>query len=215
MPLAEYRGPRRGVISNCELVVGDDTSEPGRGADITLDWTNAGRRSGVGAGSPGGSLAAQVARYKVLLSSRDDRFEQTIPLSIGLLVFGRGGDDVIIGGAGSDHLEGEDGNDALAGRGADDLLYGRKGDDVIFGGDGGDALEGGRGRDVLDGGPGDDRITGGFDADRLVGGTDVTASCRSTARATSSTAGPGATRRSSTARTAFATASASSAAAPS
>ena len=32
----------RGTISNCELIVTDDTSDPQRpGADITLDWTNA------------------------------------------------------------------------------------------------------------------------------------------------------------------------------
>ena len=105
------------------------------------------------------------------------------------LIFGHGGDDVIVTGSGSDILYGGLGNDFLNGGSNDDILRGEwgedelrggNGDDKLYGGDdeddlsGGahkDTLEGGRGNDVLKGDSGNDKLSGGDGNDRLEGGT--------------------------------------------
>ncbi|PXF46789.1 Hemolysin, chromosomal [Gracilariopsis chorda] len=69
--------------------------------------------------------------------------------SIGRVLRGRMGDDLIRAGVGNDTLHGEQG---------DDLLFGEKGDDTIYGGEGNDFLCGGTGRNRLLGGTGDDFI---------------------------------------------------------
>lgn len=63
------------------------------------------------------------------------------------ILYGLGGNDVLIGGDKADELHGHEG---------DDYLYGNDGDDWLFGGAGNDSLTGGRGADVLDGGDGSD-----------------------------------------------------------
>ena len=175
-------GARRGIIVNCELIVTDDTTDPysSRGFDdFTLRWSNAGRRAGSGATT----AAAEPPRAVVRLTSGPDHFDPARGVNpaqvradfsegfpVGLLILGRGGDDILVGSYGSDHIEGEDGNDALRGAAGDDRLFGRTGADILLGDDGDDTLEGGRGRDRIDGGAGGDRLTGGFDADTLRGG---------------------------------------------
>jgi len=67
--------------------------------------------------------------------------------SVGLVLLGGDGNDVLIGGAGGDRLEGGNGNDALRG-GA--------GDDTLIAGSGNDTLQGEAGKDTLDGGSGTD-----------------------------------------------------------
>ncbi|MCA1678443.1 MAG: hypothetical protein LC777_05575 [Actinobacteria bacterium] len=184
MPLDSYRGPRRGSIRNCELIVSDDTTDPQQlGADITRRWTNAGRRTGAG-GSADGSDATRPARATVQLTSGADHFDPIargvgntrvrydfrLGFPVGLLILARGGDDIVVATHGSDHIEGEAGDDILRGAAGEDLLFGRTGDDLLFGDAGNDELQGGRGRDRLDGGTGNDRLTGGYDRDTLRGG---------------------------------------------
>jgi Ca2+-binding RTX toxin-like protein len=83
---------------------------------------------------------------------------------------GGSGDDVVIGGASADDLLGEDGNDRLHGRSGDDLIFGDAGRDRLEGEDGNDYLRGGAGNDQLSGGAGDDRLDGSLGRDLLHGG---------------------------------------------
>jgi Ca2+-binding RTX toxin-like protein len=71
--------------------------------------------------------------------------------------------NVMYGLGGNDVLLGQRMNDTLYGGGDDDHLFGGAGDDLLFGGDGNDLLIGGEGDDVLIGGAGYDLL------DRLEG----------------------------------------------
>lgn len=58
----------------------------------------------------------------------------------------------------------------LFGNGGNDLLLGGKGDDLLNGGSGNDVLDGGLGKDVLIAGADNDQLTGGQSADTFVFG---------------------------------------------
>jgi VCBS repeat-containing protein len=90
--------------------------------------------------------------------------------SLGAIVYGNGGDDILIGTDSAnarDHLNGGDGNDIVRGNAGDDDLAGHDGNDIIRGGAGSDNISGGEGDDALYGGAGDDTIAGGGGFDTL------------------------------------------------
>lgn len=78
----------------------------------------------------------------------------------GIVLYGLGGDDVIVGTNGTDILSGGDDNDTLTGGTGADTLIGRGGADYFYGGDGDDALSGGVGDDGMTGGVGNDTLSG-------------------------------------------------------
>ncbi len=87
------------------------------------------------------------------------------------VIFGYGGNDQLNGDAGNDQLDGGAGEDRLSGGSGDDQLHGGSGNDDLLGGTGNDQLFGDSGNDRLDGGPGNDLVDGGTGADRMEGGT--------------------------------------------
>lgn len=85
-------------------------------------------------------------------------------------LYGGWGDDELMGGNDDDKLFGEDGNDLLSGGNDDDYLDGGNGDDVLNGGNHDDTLFGGNGNDELNGDAGQDYLAGGAGNDRMFGG---------------------------------------------
>ena len=86
------------------------------------------------------------------------------------LLFGAGGNDVILGRVASDALFGGDGDDVIAGGEDNDEVFGEAGNDRLFGGIDDDLVVGGAGNNVIWGNDGDDRLLGGSDSDALIGG---------------------------------------------
>ena len=76
-----------------------------------------------------------------------------------VIMFGKGGDDVLVAGNGFAVLDGGDG---------DDTLIGGSGNDQLLGGNGSDTINGGEGSDTLTGGLGDDNLLGGAGSDWYV-----------------------------------------------
>jgi Ca2+-binding RTX toxin-like protein len=94
------------------------------------------------------------------------RFADLIPHLVGMLLVGRGGDDVLKGTRGPDTLAGGRGDDDLRAAGGRDILKGSEGDDRLLGGEGSDRLLGGRGHDRLLARDGQfDRVYGGRGTD--------------------------------------------------
>lgn len=87
------------------------------------------------------------------------------------VLYGGGGDDLLLGEEGNDTLYGFAGDDRLEGGDGRDFLFGGLGDDHLLGGDGVDYLYGELGADLLEGGAGDDWLLGGPGVDLLIGGT--------------------------------------------
>jgi len=85
-------------------------------------------------------------------------------------LIGKKGNDCMIGGSGDDTLKGRMGNDEMYGNDGDDLIRGNQGDDVIYGNSGNDELHGGKDSDILNGGLGDDTLRGKKGSDTLNGG---------------------------------------------
>lgn len=96
-------------------------------------------------------------------SENDDVF--TVTGTIGRVLSGEGGNDLLIGGGGDDTLNGNDGNDILRGRAGNDLIFGGQGADTLNGGGGNDSLQGEEGDDLLIGVGGTDVIDGGAGID--------------------------------------------------
>ena len=76
-------------------------------------------------------------------------------------IYGYGGNDVIDGGIGNDIVYAGTGNDSITSGDGDDYVFGEVGDDTITGDLGIDMLYGGIGNDVLNGGIGNDVLYGG------------------------------------------------------
>ncbi len=89
--------------------------------------------------------------------------------SVGRLIFGLDGDDVIIGTGGANIFLGNNGNDILIGGTGNDTLFGNDGDDNMNGNGGDDFLRGDAGNDLLTGGGGDDRLVGSDGDDNMFG----------------------------------------------
>jgi len=84
------------------------------------------------------------------------------------VLYGHDGNDTLNGGNWTNNiLYGGNGNDVLNGAGAADTLHGDAGDDVLNGFSGNDTLHGGDGNDTLDGGSGIDILYGGAGNDYL------------------------------------------------
>jgi Ca2+-binding RTX toxin-like protein len=104
------------------------------------------------------------------------RFEYVGPVNGKVVVYGYGGDDVILADVFDRPLvmSGGDGNDVLIGGRISDWLDGGAGADIVFGGtlesDGDDTIFGGSGRDFLVGHYGADSIDGGAGLDLIVSG---------------------------------------------
>ena len=116
------------------------------------------------------------------------------PYTIGVaaLIYGEGGNDVVVAGDLGNDVFGGEGNDTLVGGKLDDWLFGEEGDDRLFAGPvtnyglsdsdaaavatalnlagNGDMLDGGEGNDLLYGSRGSDWLRGGDGADTLRGG---------------------------------------------
>ncbi len=113
-------------------------------------------------------------------------------IDVAALIYGEGGDDIVVAGdLGNDVFGGED-NDTLVGGKLDDWLFGEEGDDRLFAGPvtnywlsdsdaaavagalnlagNGDMLDGGDGNDLLYGTRGSDWLRGGDGSDTLRGG---------------------------------------------
>ena len=105
--------------------------------------------------------------------------DQILSGSLGDVINGEAGLDLILAGAGADTvdggadrdiIEGNDGNDLINGGDGDDLIFGDDGDDTIVGDDGLDVIIGGAGNDTLNGGAQDDIILGVSGVNTILGG---------------------------------------------
>jgi Ca2+-binding RTX toxin-like protein len=96
----------------------------------------------IGGATPISEIVAELGDERdVLVIAKD--------VTIGSMIHGEDGDDLIVGGAGIDSLYGDDGNDRLIGGDNNDKLYGDDGDDTLEGGLGGDTIDGGDGIDQV------------------------------------------------------------------
>ena len=94
----------------------------------------------------------------------------------GILIYARGGNDVVFGSAYTDVVYGDQGDDRIFGNEGEDRLFGNDGNNTIFGGAGNDKLHGGVNDDALYGQEGDDNLYGDWGNDLLDGGTGASGS---------------------------------------
>lgn len=95
--------------------------------------------------------------------------------SVGNVIRGTSGEDLLLGEAGDEILRGMVGDDVIFGGAGNDKLQGGSGNDFLYGGDGKDKLSGGMGDDILVGGFGDDKLRGKDGNDALYGDKVLTA----------------------------------------
>ncbi len=88
------------------------------------------------------------------------------------ILYGGGGNDLLVAGSNAAMLYGGTGNDTLNGNVSDDVLDGGDGDDAIDGAAGADVIDAGSGIDVINAGGGADHIVS-IDTDAINGGTGV------------------------------------------
>ena len=136
-----------------------------RGSYLVPDLTNPAKRQLIVVGSQDRdtiSVAVASGKFNVTING----LKQSYPVAniVGIVVRGNDGNDTITlsssgtiggildGGLGDDILTGSAGNDLLLGGEGDDKLLGLGGRDVLIGGDGHDSLTGGLGDDLLIGG---------------------------------------------------------------
>ena len=136
-----------------------------RGSYLVPDLTNPSKRQLIVVGSQDRdtiSVAVASGKFNVTING----LKQSYPVAniVGIVVRGNDGNDTITlsrgvtiggildGGLGDDILTGSAGNDLLLGGEGDDKLLGLGGRDVLIGGDGHDSLTGGVGDDLLIGG---------------------------------------------------------------
>jgi Ca2+-binding RTX toxin-like protein len=105
-------------------------------------------------------LAELTAGIRIEGGNGGDTLGVDPAVSIGAVLIGGNGKDVLSGGAGDDRLEGGNGIDHLTGGAGRDALLGGNGADVLNGGDDDDHLDGGRAKDRVTGGPGTDVFNG-------------------------------------------------------
>ena len=90
-----------------------------------------------------------VAKVELQGGAGADRFVNQA--AVASLMFGGGGNDVLVGGSGNDELQGGAGNDRLNGMAGADRLFGQDGDDVLIALDAvnADSVIGGAGTDAV------------------------------------------------------------------
>lgn len=150
-----------GVVVTVGIVIGV--------AGVALIPTGVGTPLGVALGVAGAGIAS-VGAGEVVSGVGDLNEEPATPASLGQVITGTEGDDVLKGTEFPDKIYGRGGNDRLIGFGGNDEIYGGRGDDAIEGGEGDDTLYGDEGFNKLFGGNGDDTLNGGPDGNMLVGG---------------------------------------------
>jgi len=90
--------------------------------------------------------------------------------SLGTIIDGTDGDDLILASDAGNTINARFGNDCILGGALDDVIFGNGDDDQIFGQDGNDDIFAGGGSDIVDGGNGNDIIYGKSQNDILRGG---------------------------------------------
>jgi Ca2+-binding RTX toxin-like protein len=101
-------------------------------------------------------VLSQVKRIVVRGGDGADYLNIDDSVSIGAMLFGEEGNDILVGGNGDDRLFGGPGDDHLAGGLGDDKLVGAAGADRLLGNEGDDTIGGGGGRDQIHSGAGKD-----------------------------------------------------------
>ena len=139
--------------------------ETGQDTDV-LTWVDANGPTGgsvvwtgneAGTATAGGGTIVFSEIEQVEGSANADSFDASAT-TVGLYIFGGGGDDGVIGGSGGDYVAAGTGNDIVAGGDGADTLRGGAGNDLIDGGDGNDELYHDDGNDTVYGGAGDDYV---------------------------------------------------------
>jgi Ca2+-binding RTX toxin-like protein len=137
-----------GAFTNVENVIFVDASPSDPGGD--------------GETVPGGGSAPTSILYG------DDSNETLDGGAGGDMIFGQGGDDLVIGGR--DSLASRDINNTIDVADLADQTESDDGDDALYGGSGNDTILAGQGNDTLDGGSGDDMLSGQAGVDIFRGG---------------------------------------------
>lgn len=144
------------------------------GGAVVVTEDAAGRMLTVSTGGRESNLAlAKVRRIRVIGGAGADTVTlgaDGAPITVGMKVFGKDGNDVVTCFAGTKvHvvLDGGAGDDTLTCNAAGPSHPAQA---RILGGPGKDALKGGIGHDRIEGGDGDDEIDGGGGVDQLFGG---------------------------------------------
>ena len=147
-------------------------------SEVDLDSATAGEQS----------LAASSVGWLTIHGGDGNDWLDASMLSLGLSMYGNGGNDTLLTGSGNDYAEGGAGDDRIEGNSGNDQLYGdwndpwwspsvSTGNDTIWAGAGddnvwGDAYSGGgTGNDVIDGGEGNDYLHGAGGGNIIRGGT--------------------------------------------
>ena len=136
-----------------------------RGSYLVPDLTNPAKRQVIIVGSQvNDTITVAIASGKLNVTINGQKQSFAVANIVGIVVRGNDGNDTITlsssvtiggildGGLGDDILTGSAGNDLLLGGEGDDKLLGLGGRDVLIGGDGHDSLTGGLGDDLLIGG---------------------------------------------------------------
>ncbi len=140
--------------------------------------TGSGLQIQVDAGNGNDTLVGSQSFEDSLFGGDGDDIINFAPLatiSIGQVLDGGDGNDVINGGTGDDTLFGRNGVDLVTGGTGNDTILGGDGSDLLNGGDGDDSINGNQGEDAIDGGGGNDTLAGdsGIDTIRGEDGNDL------------------------------------------
>ena len=137
--------------------------------------TREGLQIRVDAGNGNDTLFGSQSFEDTLIGGDGDDIINLAPvatISLGQVLDGGDGNDVILGGVGDDTILGRDGDDLLNGGVGNDTIFGGDGNDFLNGDAGADSINGNQGEDVIDGGLGNDILGGDTGTDTVSGGGD-------------------------------------------